>query len=777
MKKESVTAAPNTDSPIRYGIRRRLVLATVTLTGLMVGVALLSYAILANLEIRMALLASSNLDEISRAVEAHNESKALMKLIDQLARARTRVELDSVAAEAAALLARLHTHEAHLRRLLAGSTGEIGALLTQIKSRLEETGRAVHDLETLRRQTLISREQRIAVGKEIDRRFSALFTVAIQVDAHMRALASRALAIDLPTDAKTSRLQRRLDLFLEREISWLGTAQDLLTVARELHNLSGKVQLTEDETELTRLQQQIDIYTIRLRVYQRLPNSGAVKKLPAVVNALVTPIRGKSGLVALRVNELDLAARAVKRAGVTISAAEALETTTETLLPKLVYHTHKTVSDTQGDIRNAQFVLFVAMLAMLLFIYLAFTRYIGRRIIRRLENFTSALKDAAVDASSEKSTGWDAGPVDALSVGKRDEVTAMGESLEVFRNVIVKREKALRESEERYRAIAEDTPVLVYRFLPCGEITYVNDTYCRYFEKIPEELVGNTFARLIHEEDRKFVVRNIESLTVDSPIQWHEHRVITRGGMTRWLHSTNRALFDNEGNLTGYHSLAEDISDRKRAEAEIKAALEEKNVLLREVHHRVKNHMQVIYSLLNLQARRTRNGEVSDALRESQLRVRSMGLAHEVLYRSNDFSQLMLSDFISRLVTSVQQMFTVTSNRVTVQTRVANLRVSMDQAIPLGLIINELVTNALKYAFEGERTGTLRVSLEPRGDREAILTVSDDGIGLPEDLDWQDTDTLGLVLVSDLCRQIRGTVSLDRSHGVCWKIVFKAGPS
>ena len=112
-------------------------------------------------------------------------------------------------------------------------------------------------------------------------------------------------------------------------------------------------------------------------------------------------------------------------------------------------------------------------------------------------------------------------------------------------------EQALRESEQRYRGVVEDTPVLICRFLPGGEITFVNEAYCRYFEKTAEELVGSNFLTLIPEKDRETVMRNINSLTVDSPTQSHDHRVVTPEGTTRWQRWTNRALFDKEGNVSG----------------------------------------------------------------------------------------------------------------------------------------------------------------------------------------------------------------------------------
>ena len=129
-------------------------------------------------------------------------------------------------------------------------------------------------------------------------------------------------------------------------------------------------------------------------------------------------------------------------------------------------------------------------------------------------------------------------------------------------------EKELRESEKRFRSVVEDTPLLICQFLPGGEITYVNDAYCRYFKRLPEELIGSSFLSLIPEADRETVMAGISALTIESPTQSHEHQVFGPEGETRWQHWTNRALFDPQGKAVTYQSIGEDITDRKRAEEE-----------------------------------------------------------------------------------------------------------------------------------------------------------------------------------------------------------------
>ncbi|MCP4283226.1 MAG: hypothetical protein GY792_02060 [Gammaproteobacteria bacterium] len=220
-------------------------------------------------------------------------------------------------------------------------------------------------------------------------------------------------------------------------------------------------------------------------------------------------------------------------------------------------------------------------------------------------------------------------------------------------------------------------------------------------------------------------------------------------------------------------NLKDTVISRDGLLTEVKDSLKEKEVLLQEIHHRVKNNMAVISSLLDLHMDQIQNQEAAAVLQDSQQRVRAMAMAHEELYRSKDLAHLKLSEYISNLVSSIEQLFGVVANRITIQTQVENLPVNMDQAIPLGLIINELVTNAMKHAFPEGRPGTITVSMESKEEVDIDLMVADDGIGIPEELDWRNTDTMGLMIAVNLVQQIRGSIELDRSRGTCWDITFK----
>ncbi len=210
----------------------------------------------------------------------------------------------------------------------------------------------------------------------------------------------------------------------------------------------------------------------------------------------------------------------------------------------------------------------------------------------------------------------------------------------------------------------------------------------------------------------------------------------------------------------------------KRAEQEIKQSLNDKELLLREVHHRVKNNMQIISSLLNLQMQHVSEEQSQNVLRESQGRIKSMAMVHEKLYQSPSFTLIDFKDYVEKLVSDIVFSYGV-SSKINIDLDIEDIHMGIDTAIPCGLIINELVTNSVKYAFPNpDNKGILKVKLKSLKD-QMELVIADDGRGLPEDLDISQLETLGLQLVTNLVTQIDGKITLDTSNGTKFTIVFK----
>jgi len=213
---------------------------------------------------------------------------------------------------------------------------------------------------------------------------------------------------------------------------------------------------------------------------------------------------------------------------------------------------------------------------------------------------------------------------------------------------------------------------------------------------------------------------------------------------------------------------------RKRAEEQIEASLKEKEVLLREIHHRVKNNMQVIISLLKLQSDKIEDKKYAEMLKESQNRILSMALVHEQLYMSKDFANIDLGEYVKSFVNGLFVSYGVDTNKVKLNVEIKNLSLDLENAIPCGLIINELVSNSLKHAYPRQGEGNISIVLQSTNEDEIELTVSDDGVGIPQDLDIKDTESMGLRLVKVLAEQtLEGKMELNRTEGTQFSFILK----
>lgn len=215
-----------------------------------------------------------------------------------------------------------------------------------------------------------------------------------------------------------------------------------------------------------------------------------------------------------------------------------------------------------------------------------------------------------------------------------------------------------------------------------------------------------------------------------------------------------------------------DVTERKETEDRLRRTIAEREVLLREVHHRVKNNLQVVTSLLNLQARATQDDYVRRAFEESQHRVQSMALIHEQLYGSADFAAIDFPDYIRQLSSRLFHSYQIPAGSIALETRISDVALGVDVAVPCGLIINELLSNSLKYAFEEGAVGKIYIHVDQLEDRSVRITIGDDGRGLPPDVGFWNTKTLGLRLVRTLVRQIDGEIEVGGPPGVEYRIRF-----
>jgi PAS domain S-box-containing protein len=287
-----------------------------------------------------------------------------------------------------------------------------------------------------------------------------------------------------------------------------------------------------------------------------------------------------------------------------------------------------------------------------------------------------------------------------------------------------------------------------------------------------EELVGNSVEMLFADGNQKFILKsNNTSNRKINAISHVETYLKSKDGRIVPVLLSDSIIQNNDHETVGIVCIGNDIEEIKEAQFKIKASLEEKEVLLREIHHRVKNNLQIISSMLNIQSNYIKDEEDLELLRESQSRIKSMAIIHEGLYKSNDFTHINFKDYIHSLMHYISVHYNLSPN-IQIFVDVKNIMLNIETAVPCGLIINELVTNSIKHAFPPGNDGKIKVSLSSKMGIFS-LRVSDNGIGFPTNIDFKNTKTLGFKLINVLTNQLDGNIELDTSIGTEFVINFK----
>ncbi len=333
-------------------------------------------------------------------------------------------------------------------------------------------------------------------------------------------------------------------------------------------------------------------------------------------------------------------------------------------------------------------------------------------------------------------------------------------------------EKALQENEEKYRSLFESDPDYTLLLDMNGIILDANKAAVKFTGLSKKELIGKHLKKLgisikeyVDLKEKFFLTLKGQDVKPSVSI------LVNQKGENNWVESQFVPIKKNE-DISSVLLIATDITKKKRATDQLKSSVEEKEILLKEIHHRVKNNMQIISSLLNLQTQYIDDDGAADILKESQNRVKSMAMLHEKLYQSKNFTHIKFEDYVKSLVSDLFFTYSTSLDQVRLTIEVDDLSLNLETAVPLGLIISELVSNCLKHAFPHGRNGEIHVSLKDHNGNYELI-VSDDGIGLQQNLEFENTKSLGLQLVHNLTNQIDGEITIDSSHGTKFKIVFK----
>jgi PAS domain S-box-containing protein len=327
--------------------------------------------------------------------------------------------------------------------------------------------------------------------------------------------------------------------------------------------------------------------------------------------------------------------------------------------------------------------------------------------------------------------------------------------------------EALCQSEDRFRRLAENARDMIYRMsLPEGNYEYVSPASTEIFGYSPEEFINKPLLikKIIHSDWYDYFDEQWSLLMADKISPSFEFQIIHgKSGETRWLNQRNVLVQNNEGQTVAIEGIVTDVTERKKYEQEIKRQLQEKEIILKEVHHRIKNNFASVVSLLNLQYHSVTNPDAHSALQDAIGRVKSMWLLYEKLLQTDDYRETSIKQYLMNLIDEIMKIFPRESE-IKIETQIDDFQLDPKRMVPIGIIVNELLTNIYKYAFTSSASGLINVKVTENQDN-IILTICDNGKGLPEDFDIDDSGGFGLMLVKILCQQINGNFIIETYNG------------
>lgn len=322
-------------------------------------------------------------------------------------------------------------------------------------------------------------------------------------------------------------------------------------------------------------------------------------------------------------------------------------------------------------------------------------------------------------------------------------------------------DERLRESEERFRGAFEHAPIGMAMVSLTGQWMRVNRALCHIVGRTEEELLACTFQDITHPDDLETDLNNLRALLRREQDHYStEKRYIHKAGHIVWVLLAVTVVLDAAGAPLHFVTQVEDITVARETAARMQASLEEKEVLLGEIHHRVKNNMQVITSMLQLQSGYVKDPQDAAIFADCQARIQAMALVHDRLYRSGNFATIDFSAHLREIIALIVRGQSGPPGRIRVIVESEGVQVNLDTAIPLGLIVAELITNAYKHAFPDGRSGAITACLVRTRERELTLTVEDDGVGMPAGFEPERARSLGLRLIRALGQQLRGNLSI-----------------
>ena len=336
----------------------------------------------------------------------------------------------------------------------------------------------------------------------------------------------------------------------------------------------------------------------------------------------------------------------------------------------------------------------------------------------------------------------------------------------------IQAEAKLVESEARYRGLFEKSIDAICTLNASGDYVDVNPSALKLLGIEKSEILGMNVADFVHPEDHGKSAEFLERLKIDGFYQGYEGRVVSKNGDVKHVSVSSIAIVEN-GELVGSHDILRDVSDRVAHETKINANLAEKEILLQEIQHRTKNNMMVIIALLNMQRREMNNPDLDQAFKVTQDRIYAMSLVYDQLQKSEDIAAIDLGHYVKTLAQKLHTSLVEDPSRILFNVECGSIPISMTQAVPLGIALNEIITNSLLHGFPDKRSGKVSLTVELLHASRLRIEISDDGVGMPEDQVATEQETLGLRLVSMLViDQLAGEQKIASSAGFTHSVEF-----
>jgi PAS domain S-box-containing protein len=346
-----------------------------------------------------------------------------------------------------------------------------------------------------------------------------------------------------------------------------------------------------------------------------------------------------------------------------------------------------------------------------------------------------------------------------------------------YLNDITKRriaEEELKRSEKRFRTIVENSRDIIfrYRLAPSQAFDYISPAVEAVTGHTQEEFYRDSglILKFIDPDDRHLVEGlTTEKLVLNKPftLRWK-----LDNGKTICTEQSTIAVSDERGGIVAVEGIARDVTLRMQMEDRLKKSLKEKEVLLTEIHHRVKNNMQIISSLLSIQSQNISDPSIMNLFTDTQNRIHSIALIHNIMYKSKNLGSVDFEEYVQDLASILLRSLAVDREKIKLHIDAIDVRLDINRAIPCGLIINEIVSNSIKHAFPGERTGDVRISFSGEDPDRYTLLVRDNGIGIDGNIDLDRTDSIGLTIVRDLTLQLKGTLGIHNDNGTEIRVEF-----